>query len=237
VLTAVQGLNWIQADMAGVAELTAAGRRVAALATHEQRSRAALLDYIDVARPPWVQAAARGRAPVRAFAGVAIAQVLDEAGLMDGADDATVAFWDALAARARGLRNDRLTEIGRSGERLSIAYERQRTGREPKWTAIENNADGYDVLSVVGPSDPRFLSIEVKASTVPGGGEFHLTANEWRRATEAEAHLFHLWRLNGEVGPRLTVVSPEQVASHIPANQGHGSWESTSIPFAVFDLQ
>ena len=123
-------------------------------------------DYIDVVLPPWVQNASFGRARVLSFAGSEIAQVFVEAGLAHGTDDGVVAFWDELAARARGQKSGRLTAIGRHGERLSLAYEENRTGQKPEWVAIENNADGYDVLSVVGSDNLRQLSIEVKTSTM-----------------------------------------------------------------------
>ena len=78
-----------------------------------------LFDYIDAARPPWIQNASFGRSRVLSFAGSTIAQVFVEANLAHGTDDDVVAFWDALTARARGQKNDRLTEIGRQGERLT----------------------------------------------------------------------------------------------------------------------
>jgi len=233
ILITLQRLNWLQADPSGFAELTVSGRRIAELDSYELRVQAALLDYIDVVRPAWLQNAAYGRLRVRMFAGAAIAQVIDEAGLATGDDVATVAFWDALAARARGLKSDRLIEIGREGERLSIAHERARTKRDPKWVALDNNSDGYDVLSVVDAEDLRPLSIEVKATTMRVGGEFHITANEWQRAIGAEQHVFHLWALALNA-PRLTIVPVSTLLGHVPVNNGDGAWESVSIPFEVF---
>ena len=55
-----------------------------------------------------------------AFAGNGVAQVFVEAGLANGFDDDVVAFWDELAARARGLRDVKLSEFGREGEKLTI---------------------------------------------------------------------------------------------------------------------
>ena len=137
-----------------------------------------------------------GRMKVIAFAGNQIGQVFVEAGLADGTDDDVVAFWDAMAARARGQKNHRLTAIGRQGERLTIDHEEGRTGRKPKWMAIDNNEDGYDVLSIVDTEDPRSLSIEVKSSTMGLSGVFHLSRNESDRAEETENHSFHLWDMH-----------------------------------------
>lgn len=116
-----------------------------------------------------------------------------------------------------------------------MSYERDRTRVDPKWVALDNNADGYDVLSVVSDSDLSALSIEVKTTTMQSGGAFHVTANEWQRAVEAEAHLFYLWRLNAsrEAG-QLSVVTVEGLAAHVPQNQGLGTWESVEVPFSAF---
>ena len=87
--------------------------------------RQALLDYMEIERPPWLQNASFGRARVLSFAGSDIAQVFVEADLAHGTDDNVVAFWDAMAAKARGQKIDRLTEIGR--RRASLDYPRGST--------------------------------------------------------------------------------------------------------------
>lgn len=234
VLTLAQGLNWIEAGPSGALELTISGQRLRRLEDHRACTRAAILDYIEIVRPAWLQAASSGRSRVLQFVGTKIAQVLDEAGLAKGTDPDTVEFWDALAARARGLKDDRLTTIGRIGERATIEYEFNRTGREPKWSAIESNADGYDVLSIVDKSDLRPLSIEVKATTQKSGGHFYLTRNEWQRAQETDNHVFHLWRIDDEraVYPP-TIVSVAALATHIPLDQRAGMWQATMIPFGA----
>jgi hypothetical protein len=182
-----------------------------------------------------VQNSSFGRAKVIAFAGNQIGQVFVEAGLSNGTNDEVVSFWDAMAAMARGQKNDRLTAIGRQGERLTIAYEEGRTGRKPKWVAIDNNEDGYDVLSIVNMEDLRSLSIEVKSSTMGLAGAFHVSRNEWERAQDAENHIFHLWAMYSNRHPCLAVISPQDMQSHIPSDQGAGSWESVEIPFKTFE--
>lgn len=235
VLALAQGVRWIEANTEGTMELTLSGQRLLNLGSYQARTRAAILDYIDIVRPAWLQAAGSGRSRVLLFAGSAIAQVFDEAGLASGTDGATVAFWDALAARARGLKDDRLTAIGRIGERASIDFEQNRTGHKPMWVALESNADGYDVLSILDRTDPRPMSIEVKATTRSNGGHFHLTQNEWRRAQETDHHVFHLWRVEDEsaVYPPV-VVTTAAMSEHVPANLGEGEWQSVVIPFAAF---
>jgi len=235
VLATAQELNWIEATSSGTVVLTLSGARIYALPDHRTRTRAAILDYIDIVRPAWLQSALSGRSRVLHFAGSTIAQVFDEAGLVVGTDPDTVAFWDALAARARGLKDDRLTAIGRIGERATIEYEKERTGSDPQWVALENNADGYDVLSIVAADDPQLLSIEVKATTSTGDGILYLTRNEWERAHDAPNHVFHLWRVqdNRAVHPP-TVVSVAQMTEQIPNDQGEGEWQDVMIPFAAF---
>lgn len=234
VVEASQAFNWLQVNGGGQAELTPAGSRLLALSGYEAQLRQAILDYIDIERPSWVQNASFGRSRVISFAGSQIAQVFVEAGLVDSSSDAVVAFWDALSARARGQRDDRLTQIGRLGERLTIAFEQQRTGKMPVWVAIDNNADGYDVLSVVGARDQQKLTIEVKTSTQGKSGLAILTRNEWERAIDSDSHVFHLWNLRDQAHPMLAIVSNEQMFDHLPIDQGTGQWERTQIPFSAF---
>lgn len=234
VVETTQGLRWIRANDDGTIAVTASGSQLLSIVGYEPMLRKTLLDYIDVVLPPWVQNASFGRVRVLSFAGSEIAQVFVEAGLAHGTDEGVVTFWDELAARARGQKSGRLTAIGRHGERLSLAYEENRTGRKPEWVAIENNADGYDVLSIVGADDFRQLSIEVKTSTLGLAGSFHFTRNEWERALEGANHVFHLWDARANVTPRLAVVEPQEMQTHIPTDLGSGSWESVAIPFAAF---
>ena len=96
VIETSQSLKWLQTSEAGIVILTPSGARLQSLAGYEPRLRQALLDYIDVERPAWVQNATFGRMKVIAFAGSQIGQVFVEAGLADGTDDDVVSFWDAM---------------------------------------------------------------------------------------------------------------------------------------------
>jgi hypothetical protein len=156
-----QKLRWIVTNDAGTAEFTRSGHRFLASAADQGRMRQALLDLIEIERPSWVQNAIQGRRRVLDFVNTALAQVFFEGGLVDGTSPDVVEFWDLLSAQARGQRNAAFLSIGRAGERLSIAYETRRTGRKPKWIAVDNNADGFDLLSVVSPESTQKLSIRV----------------------------------------------------------------------------
>lgn len=229
-----QRLDWVTVSQAGWLEATEAGQRVLDLQIYEQRLRQSILDYIAVEKPAWLQSATFGRQRVLRFVGLHLSQVFREAGLVDGTDPDVVVFWDRLAAAARGRQNDRATEIGRTGERLTLEFEARRTGRRPVWTAVDNNADGYDILSIVDRDDFRKLSIEVKTSTLGVAGSMHITRNEWDRASEVDNHLFHLWAINEGDSARLALVPTDLLALHVPADVGSGRWESIEVPFHAF---
>lgn len=233
IVAAAQGIGWLRANDEGIASISPSGARLISLVGYQPMLRQALLDYIDTERPPWVQNATYGRSRVIRFAGRELAQVFVEAGLANSTDDEIVAFWDSMAALARGQKNGRLLEIGRLGERLSIAHELARTGRPPKWIAIDNNEDGYDILSVVDSKDIRPLSIEVKTSTLGISGSMHLTRNEWARAQEVENHRFHVWSVKFNE-PALAILTLEVLQVHIPLNAGLGSWEMVEVPLEAF---
>lgn len=234
VLETAQALRWVAIGLDGVLSMTSSGTELKAITGYEPMLRRALLDYIEIERPAWLQNATFGRARVLSFVNNEIGQVFVEAGLTYGTEELVVAFWDALAARARGQRNESLTKIGREGERLTIAHEARRTGRAPKWVAVDSNADGYDVLSVVGDGDTSLLSIEVKATTRGMAGTLHLTRNEWEWASDAVSHAFHLWSINGSEEHSLAVVPLPEMLEHIPQNLGSGRWEVVEIPFSAF---
>lgn len=235
VLAAAFELSWVAlAPETGLLTPTPKGVRALAAPDGRGRLRMLILDHIDEENPPWVQLAAAGRREVLLQAPKGLCQVFVDAGLAYGDDQDTVIFWDALAARARGIRNAVLTETGRMGERLTLVHERHRTGREPTWIALDSNTDGYDVLSRVSSEDQSRLTIEVKASSQTAlTGSFHLSRNEWNLAVESLHHAFHLWDVSC-VPPRIAVLDVGQVAKHVPADEGGGVWESARIPFSSF---
>jgi hypothetical protein len=232
----VRAVSWIRIGVDGNLELTVSGKAILDAVSHESRMRQAILDYVRVFSPAWLQNASFGRDKILSYAGANVRQVIFEAGLATGFDQETICFWDSLAAMARGQQDITLSEIGRRGERLTVAYEMQRTGRLPKWISVDNNADGYDVLSVVAPDNFAKLSIEVKATTLESGGRFYVTRNEWERAQEREFHCFHLWILRGkdDAASMLAVVFPENMRAHVPVDKGCGEWQSFQGNFSEF---
>jgi len=147
--------------------------------------------------------------------------------------DAIVQWWDELGGLARGFRSAGAMAVGRKGERLTLAYETQRTGSEAIWQSIETSFSGYDVLSVVSDVDATPMQVEVKASELRLKDAFaHISANEWESAQSARAHQFHLWHVGSP--PQLAVVDVGQMSGHIPSDQGDGRWESVRVPYRAF---
>jgi len=233
ILLFAQDVGWLHSSEDGTLSVSPTGSRLLSLCHYELMLRQALLDLIDVFNPPWVQCAAFGRSRVLAFAGGGVAQTIVEAGLASGFEEEVIEFWDSLAGRARGLRDASLSNIGRKGERLTMIHEEARTGKKPKWIAINNNADGYDVLSIIGDGDDHSMSIEVKTTTQGLSGVLYLTRNEWEMAQDRFAHLFHLWDIQRSQ-PLLAKITVAQMAEHVPSNAGSGQWESVAIPFKAF---
>ena len=237
VLATALSIRWIELSDSGLLTLTLCGSRVLEAADIRVALRFLILDYIDAENPSWVQLATYGRREVLSQAPTDLAQVFVEAGLGYGVGDDVVSFWDALAARARGIRGVSLTETGRQGERLTLLFERLRVNDEPKWIALDSNSDGYDVLSRVSASDRRRLTIEVKASVQHGlAGHFYLSQNEWSLALDSRFHTFHLWDISTEQ-PRLAILDVGHVQEHVPKNIGQGEWQSIRVPFAAFSAQ
>ncbi|WP_211703145.1 protein NO VEIN domain-containing protein [Paraburkholderia aspalathi] len=230
----IQTLGWLRVNDSGVAVVAPTGDRILRLGNDRKRLRRALLDYVEVFRPPWLMMTLDGRLRTLTFAPIEFRQSMVEAYLAEGCDDEVIEFWDRLAAIARGQQDIKLSAVGREGERLTIAYEKQRTGVAPVWRSIESNADGYDVMSIVSDVDHAQLQIEVKASSIGLSGILHLTRNEWDATESMPHHTFHLWDLSNQLAPRLATVPRVLMEAHIPTDRGTGRWGEAEIPFNVF---
>lgn len=235
VLVLATRCGWIGINEQLGLDVTDMGRKVQALPSAEAKLRQQIRDFIEAVQPPWAKLIPAGRAEAMPFMPPSARQCFYESELDKvPPSDEVVAWWDELASAARGRAADYLTEVGRAGERCSIAYEESRVGRRPSWHSLESNKSGYDLLSITETSDPSHLQIEVKASERPiSFADFHVTRNEWEVAQTSERYVFHLWSLAAS-GKRLAVLSPEQVASHIPTEIGKGRWETVVIPFNAF---
>jgi hypothetical protein len=227
-------MRWGKLNDDGVAVVTPQGDLLLEMPTEASRLRRALIDYVEIERPQWTALVLDGRARFMSFAPVEFRQSVSEAYLAEGYEPDVVAFWDMLAAIARGRRSAVMSRIGRIGERLTLAYEKIRTGRDPVWHSIESNSDGFDVMSVVSSDNHSRLPIEVKASTQGRRGLAHLTRNEWEQAGLMGNHALYLWDISSEKELWLAVVSRAEIAAHIPGDRGSGEWKEAEIPFLVF---
>jgi hypothetical protein len=230
-----QRLNWIRANDAGEAALAPAGDHILSIGSERQRLRQALIHYVEIERPDWLQLSIDGRSRCMKFGPTGIVQTISEAYLAEGYEPDVIAFWDLLAAIARGQRSAALSAIGRRGERLTLDFEKRRTGREPVWRSIESNSEGYDVLSVLSSADHGRMQIEVKTSTLGIRGSLHLTRNEWDQTELMTNHTLHLWDLHDEARPKLAIVRRADVIAYIPIDGVGGRWTGAEVPFSAFD--
>ena len=120
-------------------------------------------DYIRVCNSPWVQLIQHGRKDVLINAPPPITQLFYDADLAESTSDGVVAFWDEMSAFVRSAKDQRLNAIGRTGEKLSLEFEEQRVGKRPKWTALEGNKFGYDLLSQMSSTDALPLKLKLSA--------------------------------------------------------------------------
>ena len=201
----------------------------------EQAFRDILYEYICEARPAWANRIPAGRE--EAFASMNKDELFcfKEAGLACRPVTASiVAWWDEVAEHFRSHTDNDLVQIGRAGEKLTIMYELERTGRLPSWISVESNFAGYDILSCESGMSERKRLIEVKSTQKEmGDAEFYITRNEWETAlTSINDYYFYLWEI-GKVN-KLAIVSASIMGNHVSKNVGYGRWISVSIPFRVF---
>lgn len=188
------------------------------------------------AKPFWARMAILGREKVRQLLDSDQEQCLKYAGLLETPiDDVSLQWWDDLARFFREQQQERLNEIGRKAESLTLAYERERLAalgisRNPIWLSPEDNTLGYDVMSFRKKDDDEIhpIYIEVKGSTATPI-RFVLTRNEWKQATGfGERYYLYLWDLRTE---RLRVFPFAVLNRHIPTDNGIGKWMNTECAF------
>ena len=199
-----------------------------------QKLQLMLHDYVLKIRPIWANRILYGRKEAFIFMTKDEKACFLEAGLMsDEISKEIIGWWDSLAAELRQSENEKMNAIGRHGEKLTIQYEYNRTGKRPQWMSVDSNLAGYDLISQIDSTQNIKMLIEVKASSMPINlANFHVTLNEWKVASTSNCYRFYIWSINDVIS--LAVVTPEELQSLMPINQQSGEWETVRIPFSAF---
>ena len=234
VLELCQAAQWIQLTDSEKLKLTADGKEIAEVTNPITSLRMQLQSIIFHTNPPWGKLAQHGRQELLKFVRPEIKQCFQEAKLSDGTEQDVVEWWDKLANASRGFRQEKLLAVGRVGERLSLNYEKERIGKEPKYVALDTAEPGYDILSVVSKDDASKLCIEVKSSEQPlNQAYFYLSRNEYDNAKLIDHYVLHLWLLNSNGNEHL-IIPFDIVEKHCPSDRKDGKWQSVKIPFNSF---
>jgi uncharacterized protein (DUF1697 family) len=224
--------NWIYINDDEEVILTESGNEILKSASSEEKLRKQIMHIILESRPNWLRLIPNGRSEVSRYFSENTKQCFIEADLMFSFSPEVVKWWDTLAAVARENKDEGNVEVGRIGEKLTIDYEENRTGQSVIWQSVESNFSGFDVLSILGPSNDTPLKIEVKTSK--SNCHFHVTKNEWETARLSKYYLFYLWVLEPE--KKLYILDKDALIDHMPNDRGKGKWESAYLSFPEDEL-
>lgn len=192
-------------------------------------SRLFIKKYICALKPAWSGRVVYGRQEMCLFLSEEEKRCFSEANLLSGYDKDTIAWWDEVSDAVRSDNGIALLDEGRTGEQLTVEYERKRTGGDPVQVSIDSNLLGYDVLSVTDPGSLDPLYIESKTSTKKlDDATVFISSNEWDVAKSAKHYLFYLWRID-ENRRYLLIVTPLEMSDHIPENKGGGVWTAVQV--------
>lgn len=168
-------------------------------------------------------------------------QILEYANLTsiseDNPNDEIIEWWDDLIDFARSITDKKKIKSGRSGERKSLEYEKNKLKNlkinlNPSWDGFWDNKLGYDVKSF--DVNKKNIFIEAKSSK-DKRGIFFLTKNEWRCASsEKNNYYIHLWILENT---KPIIIGYEELKSRILRFQEISSdgeqWESIKIIYSI----
>ena len=198
------------------------------------KARNLLKRYILNCKPTWSANIIYGRREVFHFLTEDEQRCFMEAKLMNQCDVDTIEWWDSVANKIRNDYGILLNNEGRTGESLTVSYERQRTGLEPRWASLDSNLLGYDVDSCVGPEDRTRLFIEVKTTALPDDDAvIFVSKHEWEVAETNSHYAFYIWSVCQDE-TKLLGLSPNDVRPNIPHNSGAGTWENVKIKIRDF---
>ena len=200
------------------------------------RLRYMLNNILDEKEVYWKGVLSKGREVSKMFLTQNNIQILEWCGLFKD-DDEVSDWWLNRRTYYDEEDNEKKSLIGRLGERKTIAFEENRVGNKPKWTALElGDSEGYDVLSWENNlAGSERLRIEVKASIQDiKKASFYVTRNEWEKAISGGNHVFHLWpQVEGKQNKPI-ILSIGELFPHIPKDPGDGKWREAKIPMNTF---
>ncbi len=232
--------NWVVQDGVNIRITTTGNNVVNQFGGHSisrELWQSILRDYILSSSPAWSKRIPAGRKEAYIFMTPDEKRCFIESGLMDKpADLNIVEWWDSMAKDIRNDHQKAIEGTGRTGERLTIMYERNRTRLEPEWESIESNIVGYDVISSKDIACHEPILIEVKSSTRECSlAEMIISRNEWdvaKSKCNRSRYFFYLWLLGQN--NYLAIISVVEIEKHIPEDVGDGKWENVVIPFSCF---
>lgn len=195
--------------------------------------------YISNKQPIWTKSLLKGLKVKNSISDVNERQIFNDLGLftsIDSTDDSLIQWWSRAKSLARSIENKQLTEIGNFGEKLSLAYEKERTEKNPLHVAYLSDSFGYDIESIHGKKDISPLFIEVKASTKNRQfASFYITRNEYETCKkQGSNYIFHLWRISPKKN-NLIIVKGDEILSKLPIDSEGGKWEVASVAFNQFN--
>ena len=198
------------------------------------KAREIIKRYILNQKPTWSSKIIYGRREVFFFLTEDEQRCFMEARLMNEYDAKTVDWWDDIANNIRSSYGISLNEEGRTGESLTMAFEKKRTGFSPKWSSIDSNLLGYDIDSRISRDDSTHLYIEVKTTLLPDEeAVIYISKREWDVAEFSDNYSFYIWSI-AQNATKLLLLSPDDIRPHIPNNNGSGTWETVKIKIDQF---
>ena len=194
--------------------------------------------YISNKQPIWTKFLLKGLKVKNSISDVNERQIFNDLGLftnIDSTDDSLIQWWSRAKSLARSIENKQLTEIGNFGERLSLAYEKERTGKNPLHVAYLSDSFSYDIESIREKKDTSPLFIEVKTSTKNRRfASFFITRNEYETCKkQGSNYVFHLWSIDSKQN-NLLIVNSDEILSKLPIDSEGGKWEVASVSFNQF---
>ncbi len=198
--------------------------------------RQILSNYLKKAKPGYLFRITGGRTFFLKFISENFEQLLREAGLLDklGFDKESEniqKWWDEISEFVRKLDKSIKLELGRSGEKKTMVYEKNRLkkskiNKEPSWDSFENNLLGYDVQS--WKNNAKKIFIEVKASSY-ANGMFFLTRGEWNFAQSVKDYfIIHLWVQNKK-SPRIITFKELNSNNYRIEDKPNAEWQDIKI--------